>query len=121
MTGTLDTRVCDTRTLTYLCEVAEAYGFNRRLRAGLGIDPDGTHLLALRLFDHQRRTPELSVAQRAEVRRLTGHPYRGDPVHNRVQVLIKVRGSMTPQNGILDIPAAIWNQLPLVDDVLKAQ
>lgn len=97
-----DIKKCNTQDMLALIFLGEALGFNRQLDIDLvsaDIDHDGTHLLQLVLPFHDRGIAD-------------------DTPHHRVRCFIKIQGTMTPAEAIIDIPAANWDELPAHDEVM---
>lgn len=87
-TNLTDSRVVTTDELNRLIDTARTHAFNR-VPAGLDLDPEANHLLSVALPFHDRgyRPPG-------------GGP---DPVHHRVTLLAKVRGTWEPVETFIDI------------------
>lgn len=119
-----DMRVVNTEDLLFLCRVADAYEFNRRAdteRLSNVLDPEGVHLLSMRLFDHTRsgeprRTQKGLRARKSALVALGLEPSMGDPMHHRVAGLLKVKGTMEPREVILDVPHDMWEKLHTSED-----
>ena len=99
-------RLADRDTLVRLNDRAIRFHFNRTAEPDLladGLDPEGTSILTMLLFDHTRMwQPEVAA------------PY---PMHHRVKVLAKVKDTMTPEEFMLDVTAIDWDSLPEPEEV----
>lgn len=84
-------RVCTTKTLRVLAQHGKALGFNRQIEVPDDIDPDGAHLLSMRLFGHNADA--------------------ATEFHHRVEFYLKRKDSMEPLVGLMDISDDDWNDL----------
>lgn len=92
-------KVASTPDLIRLARVAQMRDYNRQIDPEWieeFVDPHGAHVIEF-LIPHEH-------AQGKEV-----------PLHARCQVLVKVDGTMSPMQVVLDIPIKEYNELPAVD------
>jgi hypothetical protein len=87
-------KVANTHDLKALNKAAAEYGFNRHVPDAFlaDLDPEGYHILSLRLFDHQAYDRSL-------------------PIHHRAEVWCKMLGSNDPDHIYIDIRAEDWDNL----------
>lgn len=98
-----DTRVVNTSDLMSLITEGNRLGLNRQLDAdavGSDADPRGVHVLSMLLPFHQAYNPF--------------------PDHHRVQVYVKVKGSMEPVVAVMDITDEKWDRLTRAEDLQAA-
>lgn len=96
-----DTRIASTEALLRLDLRARQDGLNRLLTPYVRerLDPDGFHVLSVALPFHNG---------------VEASPYP----HHRVSLLLKLRDSRDPVDGMLDLAATEWPRLPLARDLL---
>jgi len=98
-----ETRVANTQQLLELVTSARELGFNRQAdynSIAAMADEDGWHVLSVIVPFHTRMMPPEGA-----------HP---DPVHHRVQVLMKVVGKTVPEVFILDVTDTQFRMLGTV-------
>jgi hypothetical protein len=86
--------------LIHLINEGEKYNFNRQLDLDMvlqDVDPEGSHVLSVELFNHSRDTI-------------------GDVNHHRCSGMMKIQNSMEPQRVWIDIAADTWEMLPVSAD-----
>jgi hypothetical protein len=91
-------RYCDTPTLIRLINEGQKYNFNRQLdlyKVLEDVDPEGSHVLSVELFNHSRGTT-------------------GDVIHHRCSGLMKIQNSIDPYKVWIDIAADTWETLPVL-------
>lgn len=96
-------RLASKTEMLNLARAGDYYDFNRRADVdvlGKELDPNGTNVLSLLLFDHHRED-HLPVDKRK------------DPMHHRIMVLAKVNGEDDPVEFMMDIAAKDWDALPI--------
>lgn len=99
-----ESRVATTSQLATLADRALEHDFNRQLThaATASLDPDGYHILTLMISNHERMHLPCD----------DGKPM--DPLHHRMRVLMKFRGTSQPREAWLDVTDTDWELLPVV-------
>jgi hypothetical protein len=100
-----ETRVATTEQLMEAINAAKQYGFNRYPDIDAvrrDVDPEGFHVFSIIVPFHTRHWPPEGA--------------RPDPVHHRVEVLMKPNGKNHPDKFALDITDDMFRMLGSVDE-----
>lgn len=93
--------VLNTGMLRHVAQLAETHDFNRQIDV-TGVDPQGMHLVKPVLMFHQAVMPKPVDAPEW-------------PPHHRCMVYMKMRGTDVPTIVVLDIPASVYDELPVIE------